>query len=526
MMAPNVEGTRPEEDTPLLAHDLPSTVAPTRAYQTKVIGLSMVFILLLEIGAYLQIPPSFQLMEEIICRKHYPGHTISQSDRGNVCKSALVQGELAMVKGWQTSFGCIPPLLTAIPYGVIADKYGRRLVLSLAILGITLQFMWMLQPLLWPDVLPLWTVWFGSVFQFIGGGSGMATAMVWTMISDVVPISNLTTVFYRVGAVALGGQLFIGPLSAYLQSKNPWLPLAIGNILLIIGTCLPPFIPETLELRRAADEEIEQTLHRPEQGTKDQRTVKEQIMFAVRNDMGHVYNFLIKSRRVVPLVAGFTLTVIVKCVREEIMSLYVHNLFGWSWAKATLISTVAVIANMVMLLAILPAAGWFITKRTAVHPLIRDLWLVRATGIILSLGCFMIAVAYTPWVFIVGMCSPSGCIPFQPPPSTSLLPDRDLPTDTSLALIIFSLGTSCANLCRAMLNAVVEPHTVGTLNTAIGWAEQMSMLVSAPIMSGLLKAGNATGGVWVGLPFMAATMMSIGGTVLVFLYRLPGDKLF
>lgn len=37
-------------------------------------------------------------------------------------------------------------LLTAIPYGVIADKYGRRPVLSLAMLGITLEFLWMLQP--------------------------------------------------------------------------------------------------------------------------------------------------------------------------------------------------------------------------------------------------------------------------------------------------------------------------------------------------------------------------------------------
>ncbi|KAK1590933.1 ATP synthase F0 [Colletotrichum navitas] len=494
-MAADEEGTRPEEDAPLLTHDLPSTVAPTRAYQVKIIGLAMVFILIGEIGAYLQIPPTFQLMEEIICHKHYPGHIISQSVHDNVCKSAEVQGELAMIKGWQTSFGSIPPLLTAIPYGVIADKYGRRPVLSLAMLGIMLEFTWRLQPLLWPDVLPLWTVWFGSAFQFIGGGAGMAAAMVWTMVSDVVPVSNLTKVYFRIGAVALGGQLFVAPLSAYLQVKSPWMPLAIGNILLIIGTCLPPFIPETLELRRAADEEFEQTLHRPEHGTKDQHTVMEQIMVAFRNDMGHIYNFIIKSRRVIPLVAGFNLTLIVKYVKEEIMSQYVHNLFGWSWAKATLVSTVAVIARIIMLLAILPVAGWYITKRTAVHPLTRDLWLVRMTGILLSLGCFMVAVAYTPWFFVI-------------------------------ALIIFSFGVSYANLCRAVLNAVVEPHTIGTLNTAISWMEQMSMLVSAPIISGLLRAGNAVGGVWIGLPYMAATMMSISGTVLVFLYRLPGDQLF
>ncbi|KDN70779.1 putative ATP synthase F0 [Colletotrichum sublineola] len=495
-MASNVEGRRPEEDAPLLIQeDLPTTIAPTRTHQFKAIAMAMTFVIIVEFGAYLQVPPSYQLMEEIICRKYHSVPIIQRVGHDDVCKLPQVQGELAIIMGWKSSFDCIPPLLTAIPYGVIADKYGRRPVLSLAMLGIMLECLWQLQPLLWPNVLPLWTVWFGSVFQFIGGGSGMVRAMLWTMISDVIPISNLTAVYYKVGAVALGGELFIAPFSAYLQSKNPWLPLTIGNILLIIGTCLPPFIPETLKLRQAADGEFEQTLRRPEHGTNDKRTVKEQIMLVVSNDMGHVYEFLSKSRSLIPLMAGFNLSIILSYVKNGIMSQYVHNLFGWSWAKATLISTVAVIAHIIMLVAILPGASRYITKRTAVHPLIRDLWLVRMTGIILSIGCFMIAVAYAPWFFVV-------------------------------ALIIFSLGTSYSNLCRAVLNAVVEQHTVGTLNTAITWVEQMSMLVSAPIFSGLLKAGNETGGVWMGLPYMAATMMSIGGTVLVFMYRLPEDKLF
>lgn len=44
---------------------------------------------------------------------------------------------------------------------------------------------------MWPNVMPLWTIWFGSVFQFIGGGGAILQAMVWTMVSDVIPISNL-----------------------------------------------------------------------------------------------------------------------------------------------------------------------------------------------------------------------------------------------------------------------------------------------------------------------------------------------
>lgn len=99
--------SRPEEETPLLSHDLPPTVAPSRRYQLKVIGLAMTFILIVEVGAYLQIPPSYQLMEEIICRQRYPDHIISAED-DDVCKGPDVQGQLAMIKGWQNSFDCVP----------------------------------------------------------------------------------------------------------------------------------------------------------------------------------------------------------------------------------------------------------------------------------------------------------------------------------------------------------------------------------------------------------------------------------
>lgn len=165
-----------------------------------------------------------------------------------------------------------------------------------------------------------------------------------------------------------------------------------------------------------------------------------------------------------------------------------------------------------MLLVILPGLSWLITKRTGVHPLIRDLWLTRMAGVLLAIGCFMVAIAFAPWFLIMGMFPPS-----HMPPGPS--------ADTWLALVIFSMGCCYTNICRAVLNAVVEPHTIGTLNTAIAWVEQVSLLVSAPVISALLRAGGEAGGVWVGLPYMAASVMAIGGTLIVFLYRLPGEKL-
>lgn len=58
---------------------------------------------------------------------------------------------------------------------------------------------------------------------------------------------------------------------------------------------------------------------------------------------------------------------------------------------------------MAMLLAVLPGLSWLITKRTGMHPLIRDLWLTRMTSVLLTIGCFMVAIAFAPWFMICGM---------------------------------------------------------------------------------------------------------------------------
>jgi MFS family permease len=40
------------------------------------------------------------------------------------------------------TFSCIPGILVAMPFGMVADKYGRKLVLLLALLGVILSLLW------------------------------------------------------------------------------------------------------------------------------------------------------------------------------------------------------------------------------------------------------------------------------------------------------------------------------------------------------------------------------------------------
>lgn len=73
----------------------------------------------------------------------------------------------------------------AIPYGVLADKYGRKSILGLCVLGMVLsQLIWIVVAWNW-RLWDLRLVWASSAALLVGGGESVAEAMVFAMVSDV-----------------------------------------------------------------------------------------------------------------------------------------------------------------------------------------------------------------------------------------------------------------------------------------------------------------------------------------------------
>jgi MFS family permease len=99
------------------------------------------------IGYFSSTAAQLRLLESIICRAHYekanpalipPSGDIPES----LCKVPAVQGTLAELLGWQAFFDNIPSLVLVLPYGIWADKYGRKLVITLSFVGQTLGMAW------------------------------------------------------------------------------------------------------------------------------------------------------------------------------------------------------------------------------------------------------------------------------------------------------------------------------------------------------------------------------------------------
>jgi hypothetical protein len=201
---------------------VPATAAaPTSAskitFRLKLILFAMV--LAVEIGFAFLEGPMVRVMESIACRQYY-----SEADptkigvNGQVpeelCKLAEIQAELAAVKGYHMFFDGLlsrsPMLraglnsngggyhvtlmltasfvvgaLMAFPYGLLADRRGRKSTLVLGVPGFFLNSIITIAVLWFSDVLPLRAVWLSSLAWLIGGGPVVAFAIIWTMMADV-----------------------------------------------------------------------------------------------------------------------------------------------------------------------------------------------------------------------------------------------------------------------------------------------------------------------------------------------------
>ena len=165
-----------DETTPLLAGDIPRSETSAEALRASkkllILVATSTLILLADFGFYLSAAPQTAIFERIICHKYYPDlNTTAIVDSGgesaSICKSEAVQSELALVNGWKDTFDMIPSMLVAmfktfpvrldgtdlvynspgillaVPYGVLADRWGRKPVILLGIVGTVLGEIWL-----------------------------------------------------------------------------------------------------------------------------------------------------------------------------------------------------------------------------------------------------------------------------------------------------------------------------------------------------------------------------------------------
>lgn len=135
------------EATPLLQDASTSAPAPSQPPATPAskttrattFALSLAILVVIEFGAVFLSAPATQIQQGIICRHHYPDLAPDPRDDPRCTVNGPVQRDLAVLGSWNIVFALIPGMVMAIPYAMLADRYGKTRVLALCMFGVVLS---------------------------------------------------------------------------------------------------------------------------------------------------------------------------------------------------------------------------------------------------------------------------------------------------------------------------------------------------------------------------------------------------
>ncbi|KAM0245081.1 hypothetical protein ACHAQJ_010660 [Trichoderma viride] len=485
-----------EEHLPLHESDPmgePAAAAPRSASTSPryVVAMCAMFIFMVELSMYVTDPAMQMIMEDVACHDHYPDHKIGVNlGEDSRCKNADVQGTLAMSRSWMMWAQMLVPLLVQIPYGIVADNYGRRPVLFLGLFGNLLGSCWTIIVLLNPTVFSIWYLVLSALPNLIGGGGSVIIAMVWTILADAISPEKRTFLFYQMHAMMLILSIIFRPIAGWMLSINPWLSMWTGLGSLAISTCMTLLIPETLHLSQSSSGQRAngQASHLPPLGPK--QSVIRTAWSTAKKDASRVWQLLQKSKNLLPVVLTLAFYSPIHVAFEMNMLQYITKRFDWDWSKATYFMTIPKITSAIVLLVMLPTITWIVNRRLHLDILTRDLYFSRGSIICILAGNALTVIASTPWLL-------------------------------AISLITLGFGTGLQPQIRAILASLVEAHALATVNTAIASAETMVNLVGTPVLGWLLSKGIALGGFWMGLPYLATTLCAIGSCIAIFIFRIP-----
>ncbi|KAI3392718.1 hypothetical protein diail_5275 [Diaporthe ilicicola] len=441
-------------------------------HQWRTFYSCLLLLFLVDAPMFMAEGPRIRMLEMGLCREYYqardpgvigPGGTVPE----RLCKLRDIQSPLARLRGFLGLLEGLPGLLFAVPYGILADARGRRLVAGACLLGFILRDTWTFLVLYFHEVFPLRAIYAAPTFVLLGGGTTLFGPMIMAIVAATVPEVFRTQAFFYVHVVILISEMVAPAIGVLLlDAIGPHLTYLVGIPVKALGFIALLFIREKAPEGDDGSHDSAGEEDGPAEQGKLRRPLAN-LMHYIRHDIGSIL-----ANRLVLI--GLLVLPVQKLSRPmlELILQYMSFKFGWALSRTSYLISIQAATQIVLFLLVLPGANRWLLRRSW-HASEASLELSRVSVLFLELGCLGMAFAPTAPLFITFM-------------------------------IVNVFGAGYASAMRSFLTSLVSGRHIALLYTTMALFEGTAVLAAAPLLGLTFSAGVELGGLAVGLPFFVS----------------------
>lgn len=436
-------------------------------------------------GGFIELPLT-RLIEDLICHDYYHVESATEPIDESLCKEDSIQKQLAYLLAVQSTLYSIVAFVAAFPWGLAADKIGRKPIVAVAMAGLLVGALIELAVVYWNNIFPITAIWASAAGQLIGGGNGVLIAVVLSMIADTTNEEDRAIAFLRTHVASLCGNLLSPSLAGFVMERaGPWVPPLIGIGLFFLGGIAFFFLPETRARKDPSQEAHDET------GTPFSNSMIAQIFGQFLDSLS-----ILTSPSLILLLLTALCSMPVMDSTLQFLNQFVSKRYEIKIAQTGYVQSTYGVASIVMTLFILPwISNLLINPATparyrAKDEQYRDLSLARWSYAVLFLGALTLGLSPTLSGFVLG-------------------------------LILMAVGSGFGSLSKSLMSIYVDPAHRSRLFSLVGMVEVLGSVFSQPLLAGLFSLGLRWHGAWIGLPYLGlAALIALSGSLLLFV-RIP-----
>ncbi|KAL7781932.1 major facilitator superfamily domain-containing protein [Trichoderma afarasin] len=430
--------------------------------------------------------PTVAVIEYSVCGRYYSEHPNPAVDvgydRGLLCKVEPVKDQVTFLLGWFYSIDCLPGICTALLWGHLAGRIGKRTVLAISCLGRVISTLGLLTFATQYHRFPSACLLFSPLGNLLGGGSYVFQSVILSIVSEATEPENRTRLFYLLALVMDIANIVAPPLTSLALWRNLWLPFGLSIILygLLLATIwtIPPLNETPTPLSVHTAEENEPLL------SGQNRLTESPGQCDMPTYNMHINSWTHTRQSLLSIATNQSILILLLCsflkrvgfYSETFFIQYASEKFNLTYGETASFTSAQSFGALLTIGAVLPLCSRILQTRLGSSQ-IADLVLVRANLTILAAAYCSIQWAWSIPLFII-------------------------------ELFFCGVGEGVEPSLQGIMSSLIEPSQFAMLFTSAAFLESVGKIISSPFMASLLRMGRDYDGRVTGLPFFIAGVSS------------------